>query len=99
MLYSETQKFGHVTYFWNGNRTDKFNEELETYEEVASDIISFDKKPKMKAYEITDLLIEAIKSGNYNFLRLNYPNGDMVGHTGNYEATVKGLEAVDYNIR
>ena len=95
---SETQKYGHVTYFWNGNRIDKFSEELETYDKVDSDIISFDKAPKMKSYEITDKLIEAIKSNNYDFLRINYPNGDMVGHTGNYEATIIGLEAVDDNI-
>lgn len=95
---SETQKFGHVTYFWNGNKIDKFSEYLETYEKVDSDIIPFDEKPAMKAYEITDKLIEAIKSGKYQFLRCNYPNGDMVGHTGNYEATVKGIEAVDENI-
>ena len=95
---SETQKFGHVTYFWNGNHQDKINDELETWEEVDSDIISFDKKPEMKAYEITDKLIDAIKSNKYDFLRTNFPNGDMVGHTGKYEATVKGLEAVDYNI-
>ena len=95
---SETQKFGHVTYFWNGNRIDKFSEELETYDEVESDVISFDKAPKMKSYEITDKLIEAIKSDKYDFLRINYPNGDMVGHTGNYDATVIGMEAVDENI-
>lgn len=95
---SETQKYGHVTYFWNGNRIDKFNEELETYDKVDSDIISFDKAPKMKSYEITDKLLDAIKSDKYDFLRINYPNGDMVGHTGNYEATITGLEAVDYNI-
>ena len=95
---SETQKFGHVTYFWNGNRTEKFSTELETWEEVASDIISFDKKPEMKATEITDKLIEAIKTDKYDFLRCNYPNGDMVGHTGNYDATIKAMEAVDNNI-
>ena len=95
---SETQKFGHVTYFWNGNRIDKFDENLETYEEVPSDIISFDKKPEMKSYEITDKFIKALKSNKYDFLRLNFPNGDMVGHTGNYEATIKAMEAVDENI-
>ena len=95
---SETQKFGHVTYFWNGNHQDKINKELETWEEVPSDVISFDKKPEMKAYEITDKFIEAIKSNKYDFLRTNFPNGDMVGHTGNYDATVKGIEAVDYNL-
>ena len=92
---SETQKFGHVTYFWNGNRQDKFDENLETYDIVESDVISFDKKPNMKAYEITDKFIEAIKSDKYDFLRINFPNGDMVGHTGNYEATVIAMKAVD----
>ena len=95
---SETQKYGHVTYFWNGNKIDKFNEVLETYDKVDSDIIPFDQKPAMKSYEITDKFIEAIKSNKYDFLRCNFPNGDMVGHTGNYEATVKSMEAVDENI-
>ena len=95
---SETQKFGHVTYFWNGNKIDKFSDLLETYEKIDSDIIPFDQKPEMKAYEITDKFIEAIKSGKYQFLRCNFPNGDMVGHTGNFAATVKAVEAVDYNI-
>ena len=95
---SETQKFGHVTYFWNGNKIDKFSEKLETYEKIDSDIIPFDEKPEMKAKEITDKLIAAIKSRKYQFLRCNFPNGDMVGHTGNFEATIKGIEAVDENI-
>lgn len=95
---SETQKFGHMTYFWNGNKLGKFNDELETYEEVASDVIPFDQAPKMKSYEITDKLINAIRSNKYDFLRINFPNGDMVGHTGNYEKTVESLEAVDENI-
>ncbi len=96
---SETQKFGHVTYFWNGNRIEKFNEELETYEEVDSDDVSlFEKKPEMKSYEITQKLIDAILSKKYDFLRLNFPNGDMVGHTGNYLQTIKGIEAVDNNL-
>ena len=95
---SETQKYGHVTYFWNGNRTEKFNEELETYEEIESDIISYDEKPEMKSYEITDKLINAIKSKEYDFLRINFPNGDMVGHTGNYEKTIEAIEAVDDNL-
>ncbi len=95
---SETQKFGHVTYFWNGNKIDKISPDLETYEEVDSDIIPFDQAPEMKADIITDKMIDAIKSNKYDFLRLNYPNGDMVGHTGNYEQTVVGMEAVDRNI-
>ncbi len=92
---SETQKFGHVTYFWNGNRGDKFNDELETYEEVPSDRVQFDERPWMKSAEITDLVIEAVRSGAYPFIRLNYPNGDMVGHTGNREAAIIAAEAVD----
>ena len=92
---SETQKFGHVTYFWNGNRSEKFDDNLETYVEVQSDVIPFEQRPWMKSAEITDQFIEAIESGKYGFLRTNYPNGDMVGHTGNLEATVIGVEAVD----
>lgn len=92
---SETQKFGHVTYFWNGNRSEKFDNELETWVEIKSDLVPFDERPWMKAAEITDNLIEAIKSKKYDFLRANFPNGDMVGHTGNYQATLISVEAVD----
>ncbi len=92
---SETQKYGHVTYFWNGNRSGKVSEELETFEEIASDNISFDLAPKMKSREITDKLIAAIESGKYGFLRCNFPNGDMVGHTGSLDATIIGVESVD----
>ena len=92
---SETQKFGHVTYFWNGNKSGKFSEELEDYTEIPSDNVSFDERPWMKSAEITDDLIAAIKSGKYDFIRCNFPNGDMVGHTGSIEATRIGVEAVD----
>ena len=92
---SETQKFGHVTYFWNGNRSEKFSEELETWVEVPSDVRSFDECPWMKATEITDLVVDAIKSGKYGFIRCNYPNGDMVGHTGVIPAVISAMESVD----
>lgn len=92
---SETQKYGHVTYFWNGNRSDKFSEELETYVEVPSDVIPFEQRPWMKSAEITDELIKAIESDEYQFLRINLANGDMVGHTGNMEAAIIGVESVD----
>ncbi|HOX17861.1 MAG TPA: 2,3-bisphosphoglycerate-independent phosphoglycerate mutase, partial [Spirochaetales bacterium] len=95
---SETQKFGHVTYFWNGNRSGKFDEKLETYVEVPSDRVPFEQRPWMKAAEIADALIEAVGSGQYDFIRANFPNGDMVGHTGNYQAVVCGLEAMDLQI-
>ncbi len=96
---SETQKYGHVTYFWNGNRSGKFNEKLETYVEVPSDVIPFEQRPWMKSAEITDALIEAIKSGKYKSIRCNFPNGDMVGHTGNIQATRIGVEAVDLELK
>ncbi|MFA5468194.1 MAG: 2,3-bisphosphoglycerate-independent phosphoglycerate mutase [Sphaerochaetaceae bacterium] len=95
---SETQKFGHVTYFFNGNRTGKFSEELETYVEVPSDIVPFEQRPWMKCAEITDKVIEAIESGVYDFIKLNYPNGDMVGHTGIYQAVLCAMEGMDLQI-
>ncbi|MET0339413.1 MAG: 2,3-bisphosphoglycerate-independent phosphoglycerate mutase [Polyangiales bacterium] len=95
---SETQKFGHVTYFWNGNRSGKFDDKLETYLEVRSDVAPFEERPWMKAAEITDKLIDALRSGKHRHLRVNYANGDMVGHTGCCEATVQAVEAVDLQI-
>ncbi|MFP4442759.1 MAG: 2,3-bisphosphoglycerate-independent phosphoglycerate mutase [Spirochaetia bacterium] len=92
---SETQKYGHVTYFFNGNRTGKYSEELEEYVEIPSDRVAFEQRPWMKAAEITDRVIDAVKSGDYDFIRLNYPNGDMVGHTGIFPAVVCAMEALD----
>ncbi len=91
---SETQKFGHVTYFWNGNNSEKFDENLEDWMEIESDRIRFDKKPEMKAVEITREVIAAI-SKDYDFIRVNYANGDMVGHTGSLDAAVIAMETVD----
>ncbi|MDR2624982.1 MAG: 2,3-bisphosphoglycerate-independent phosphoglycerate mutase [Zoogloeaceae bacterium] len=90
---SETQKFGHVTYFWNGNRSGKFP--LETWQEIQSDRIPFEQRPWMKSAEIADAMIDAIKGGSYRFLRCNFANGDMVGHTGNFRAATLAVEAVD----
>ena len=98
LAISETQKYGHVTYFWNGNRSGKFNDKLETYIEVPSDVVPFEQRPWMKCAEITDKLIEALRSGKYKFLRVNYPNGDMVGHTGSLAATRCSMEALDLQI-
>lgn len=92
---SETQKYGHVTYFWNGNRSGYIDETLETYVEIPSDKVPFDQKPKMKAYEITEKTIELLKTGRYQFGRLNFANGDMVGHTGVMEAAIVAVETVD----
>jgi len=95
---SETQKYGHVTYFWNGNRSGKFSEALETYVEIPSDVVPFEERPWMKCAEITDKLIEALRSGKYRYLRVNFPNGDMVGHTGNFLATECSMEALDLQL-
>lgn len=93
---SETQKYGHVTYFWNGNSSGYIDETLEEYVEIPSDNLPFDQRPWMKAAEITDAVIDAIKKGEAKFIRLNYPNGDMVGHTGVPAAIRISVEAVDH---
>ncbi len=98
MAISETQKFGHVTYFFNGNRTGKFSEALEDYIEVPSDRVPFEQRPWMKCAEISDKVIEAIGSGKYSFIRLNFPNGDMVGHTGVFQSVVCSMEAMDIQL-
>ncbi|SMC23556.1 phosphoglycerate mutase [Desulfacinum hydrothermale DSM 13146] len=95
LAISETQKFGHVTYFWNGNRSGKFDPELEEYVEVPSDQVPFEERPWMKAAEITDRVVEEIRGGRFDFMRLNFANGDMVGHTGIYQAAHIAVEAVD----
>jgi 2,3-bisphosphoglycerate-independent phosphoglycerate mutase len=98
LAISETQKYGHVTYFINGNRTGKFDEKLEDYREIKSDVVPFEQRPWMKCAEITDQVIAAIGSGKFDFIRLNYPNGDMVGHTGVYQAVVCSMEAMDIQL-
>ena len=95
---SETQKFGHVTYFFNGNKSGKFNEKLEEYVEIPSDKVPFEQRPWMKCAEIADRVIAEIEGGRYKFIKLNFPNGDMVGHTGVFEAVVCSMEAMDIQI-
>jgi len=92
---SETQKFGHVTFFWNGNRSGYLDESLETYIEIPSDNVPFDQAPAMKANEITDATIELLRSGDFDWGRINYANGDMVGHTGDLAATIESMEVLD----
>jgi 2,3-bisphosphoglycerate-independent phosphoglycerate mutase len=96
LAISETQKFGHVTYFFNGNNSGKFA--TETWKEIPSDICPFEHAPRMKADEITDDVVQAIESGEFKFIRLNYPNGDMVGHTGVPDAVKLAIEAVDEGV-
>ena len=98
LAISETQKYGHVTYFWNGNRSGKIDDRLETYVEVPSDRVMFDERPWMKAAEITDRLIAELGTGRHRFARVNYANGDMVGHTGNFEATRIAVEIIDLQL-
>ena len=96
---SETQKYGHVTYFWNGNRSGKVDETLEEYVEIPSDVIPFEQAPAMKSREITGAMVSAMESHKFDFLRCNFPNGDMVGHTGVLEAVVYAMECVDSGLK
>jgi 2,3-bisphosphoglycerate-independent phosphoglycerate mutase len=98
LAISETQKYGHVTYFWNGNRSGMFDEGTETYLEIPSDNVPFEQRPWMKAAEITDRLIAEMRSGRHRFARVNYANGDMVGHTGSFDATVIAVATVDLQL-
>ena len=95
LAISETQKYGHVTYFWNGNKSGKYSDKLETYIEVPSDIVPFEERPWMKAVDITEKMIEQLRTGKYKFARVNFANGDMVGHTGNFLAARIAVETVD----
>jgi len=98
LAISETQKYGHVTYFFNGNKSGKFDDVLEDYVEIPSDNLPFEQRPWMKASEITDVVLESLAQETHNFIRINYPNGDMVGHTGNLLAVEISVEATDLSI-
>ncbi|MEZ4280701.1 MAG: 2,3-bisphosphoglycerate-independent phosphoglycerate mutase [Myxococcota bacterium] len=98
LAISETQKFGHVTYFWNGNRSGQFDAAVETYVEIPSDLRPFEERPWMKAAEITDRLIDELLAGRHRHARVNYANGDMVGHTGHATAAILAVEAVDLQL-
>ena len=99
LAISETQKFGHVTYFFNVNRSGKFDESMEDYVEIKSDIVPFEQRPWMKAAEITDAVVAAVESGKYGMIRLNFANGDMVGHTGIYQAVLVAVETLDICVK
>jgi 2,3-bisphosphoglycerate-independent phosphoglycerate mutase len=91
---AETEKYAHVTFFFNGGREAPFENEERTLI-PSPDVRTYDLQPEMSAFEITDKLVEAIESGSYDIIICNYANGDMVGHTGDFEASVKAVEAVD----
>ncbi len=94
---TETVKFGHMTYFFNGNKSQPIDEKLEKWVEIESDKLNnqYDKAPKMKAEKISDKLVFNLRHGDYSFLKCNFPNPDMVGHTGNFDATVQACKIVD----
>jgi 2,3-bisphosphoglycerate-independent phosphoglycerate mutase len=92
---SETQKYGHVTYFFNGNRSGYFDAELERYVEIPSDKGDFALKPRMQAEAITDRVLGELEDFHPDFVRLNFANGDMVGHTGVLAAAIESMEALD----
>lgn len=91
---SETEKYAHVTFFFNGGIEEVFEGEERSL--VASPkVATYDLQPEMSSKELTEKLVAAIKSGQYDYIICNYPNGDMVGHTGVYDAAVQACEAVD----
>lgn len=91
---AETEKYAHVTFFFNGGRETPYEGEDRIL--VASPkVATYDLKPEMSAYEVKDKLVEAIKKDEYSFIVVNFANGDMVGHTGVYEAIEKAVTAVD----
>ncbi|GMR08682.1 MAG: 2,3-bisphosphoglycerate-independent phosphoglycerate mutase [Gammaproteobacteria bacterium] len=91
---AETEKYAHVTFFFNGGEETPFEGEDRILIK-SPDVATYDLQPEMSAYELTDNLVEAIENGNYDTIICNYANPDMVGHTGNFEATVKAIEALD----
>ncbi len=91
---AETEKYAHVTFFFNGGKETPFDGE-DRQLIPSPKVATYDLKPEMSAEEITDFFVKAIESGKYDFIVCNYANGDMVGHTGNFEATVKAIETVD----
>jgi 2,3-bisphosphoglycerate-independent phosphoglycerate mutase len=92
---AETQKFGHVTYFWNGNNSEKFDASLEDWVEVPSDDVPFETAPAMKAREVCQVVLDDLAKDGHRFVRVNLANGDMVGHTGVLPAAVAAMEVVD----
>lgn len=91
---SETEKYAHVTFFYSGGREELYQGE-ERILIQSPDVATYDLQPEMSSKELTDKLVEAIDSGKFDVIVCNYPNGDMVGHTGNFDAAVKACEAVD----
>ena len=94
---AETEKYAHVTFFFSGGREDEYAGETRILV-PSPNVATYDLQPEMSAYEVTDKLVDAINSGTYDLLIVNYANGDMVGHTGVFDAAVKAVEAVDSSL-
>ena len=92
---AETEKYAHVTFFFNGGREEPFEFEERILVPSPSDVATYDEKPAMSAQKVTAKLVEAIKGGEHDAIICNYANPDMVGHTGNFDATVEAIEALD----
>ena len=92
---AETEKDAHVTFFFNGGVEEPNEGEDRILVNSPKDVATYDLKPQMSAYEVCDQLVNAIKSGKYDVIIINFANPDMVGHTGVEEATIKAIEAVD----
>ena len=95
---AETEKYAHVTFFFSGGRESLYPGE-ERILIPSPDVATYDAKPEMSAPEVTEKLIEAIGSGKFDSIICNYANCDQVGHTGNFEASIKAVEAVDDSLR
>lgn len=96
---AETEKYAHVTYFFNGGQEKVFDGEDRILVQSPKDVKTYDLKPEMSAFELTDKVIEAISTKDYSFVALNYANSDQVGHTGVFDAAVKANEALDACLR
>ncbi|MGE3610913.1 MAG: 2,3-bisphosphoglycerate-independent phosphoglycerate mutase [Bacteriovoracaceae bacterium] len=92
---AETEKYAHVTYFFNGGEEKPFEGEERCLVPSPREVATYDQKPEMSAYQVTDKLLEALDNKDFTFYLVNFANADMVGHTGNFEAAVKAIEAVD----
>ena len=95
---AETEKYNHVTFFFDGNKNIDYNNEDKILK-PSPKVATYDLKPEMSCNEITDSLLEALNNKDYDFVILNFANCDMVGHTGSMEATIKAVETIDYNIK
>ena len=92
---AETEKYPHVTYFFNGGRKEPYPNEQRILVASPRDVKTYDQKPEMSLPEITNKLVLAIKENKFDLIVANFANGDMVGHSGNFQATIKAVEAID----